>query len=77
MDDDLMPIRIRVQIRLSILTPIQIQIQIRIRIGIKTMPIHMSILPQVLHMLENRTNFFYFCLQQFQFCEFTLFVFSH
>ncbi len=30
------------------------QVQIRIRIGIKTMPIQMQILPQVLHMLEKR-----------------------
>ncbi len=29
-------------------------IQARIRIGIKTIPIHMRILPLTLHMLENR-----------------------
>ncbi len=36
-------------IRISILMPIRF----RIRIGIDTMPIHMRILPQVLHTLEN------------------------
>jgi hypothetical protein len=35
-------------------------IQIRIRIGIKTMPIHIRIQPQVLHMLENRAIIFIF-----------------
>jgi hypothetical protein len=29
-------------------------IKTRIRIGIKTIPIHMRILPQVLYMLENK-----------------------
>ncbi len=48
----LMPIRIK--IRISILMPI------RIRIGIKTMPILMRILPQVLQILENHI-FFTFC----------------
>jgi hypothetical protein len=35
-------------------------IQIRIQIGIRTMPILMGILPQVLHLLENQ-NFFTLC----------------
>ncbi len=43
----LMPIRIRISIL------VQIHIQIQIRTGIKTMPIHMRILPQVLHMLDK------------------------
>jgi len=45
---------------------------IRARIGIKTMPIHTRILPQVLHMLENRKNYFY--SQQCQFTMFLLFL---
>jgi hypothetical protein len=45
-----MPIRIRISMMMPIL------ILIRIRIGIKTMPILMRVLPQVLHMLENRTK---------------------
>ncbi len=52
----------RIQIRIFILTPIQIRISIRIWIGIKTMPIHMQILPQVLHMLENGGKYFGFIL---------------
>ncbi len=39
---------------------IRIQISMLIRIGIKTMPIHMWILAQVLHMLENQNIFFTF-----------------
>jgi hypothetical protein len=34
---------------------------LRIRIAIKTMPIHMWILPHVLHMLQNRIFFYTFC----------------
>jgi hypothetical protein len=51
-----MSIRILTQIRLGIL----MLIQIRIRIDIDTMPIHMRILHQVLHKLENRTKCFTF-----------------
>jgi hypothetical protein len=43
----------------SILMPIQI----RIRIGMKTMPIHMRILHQVLQMLQNREGKIYFYSQ--------------
>jgi hypothetical protein len=54
----LMPIRIRIHI--SMFMPIYIRIQIRIhtriRICIKTVPILMRILPQVLHMLETRNS---------------------
>jgi hypothetical protein len=43
---------IRIQIRMFILMPI------RIRTGIRRMSIRMSIVPQVLHMLENQKYFF-------------------
>ncbi len=49
----------RIRIQISSLMPIQIRI--RIWTGIKTMPIHMRILPQFLHMLENRDKNCYFC----------------
>ncbi len=49
-----MPIQIRIQS--LILMPIQIRI--RNRIGIKTMPIQMRILPQFLHIWENRGKFY-------------------
>ncbi len=52
----LMPIRIRTLLSMVML--------IRIRIGMKTMPIHMRILPKVLHMMENRANYFYFYSRQ-------------
>ncbi len=45
-------------IRLSILMPIQILI--RIGTGIKTMSFHLRILPQDLHILENRANVSWF-----------------
>jgi hypothetical protein len=48
---------------------------IRIRIGIKTMPIVMRILPQVLHMMEN-PNIFTFIFWS-QHCRFTMFCLSH
>jgi hypothetical protein len=44
---------------------------IRIRIGIKTMPIRMRILSQVLNVMEN---FLYFYSRQ---CQFTKFFYSH
>jgi hypothetical protein len=42
----------------------------------KTMPIHRQILPQVLHKLKNRTNFFKTFIHISQRCQFTTFSFS-